>query len=60
VEKLAWAAHWGADTVMDLSTGKNIHETREWIIRNSMLPIGIEAEMDSAAGALKFLGPCTS
>ncbi len=40
VEKLAWAAHWGADTVMDLSTGKNIHETREWIIRNSMLPIG--------------------
>jgi phosphomethylpyrimidine synthase len=40
VEKLAWAAHWGADTVMDLSTGRNIHETREWIIRNSMLPIG--------------------
>lgn len=40
VEKLSWSAHWGADTVMDLSTGKNIHETREWIIRNSMLPIG--------------------
>ena len=40
VEKLAWSARWGADTVMDLSTGKNIHETREWIIRNSMLPIG--------------------
>ena len=40
VEKLAWAARWGADTVMDLSTGKNIHETREWIIRNSMVPIG--------------------
>ena len=40
VEKLAWSALWGADTVMDLSTGKNIHETREWIIRNSMLPIG--------------------
>jgi len=40
VEKLVWAAHWGADTVMDLSTGKNIHETREWIIRNSMVPIG--------------------
>jgi len=40
VEKLTWSAHWGADTVMDLSTGKNIHETREWIIRNSMLPIG--------------------
>ncbi|MAO40296.1 MAG: phosphomethylpyrimidine synthase ThiC [Pseudomonadota bacterium] len=40
VEKLTWAARWGADTVMDLSTGKNIHETREWIIRNSMVPIG--------------------
>ncbi|HDZ07884.1 phosphomethylpyrimidine synthase ThiC [Pseudohongiella sp.] len=40
VEKLAWSARWGGDTVMDLSTGKNIHETREWIIRNSMLPIG--------------------
>jgi phosphomethylpyrimidine synthase len=40
VEKLTWSAHWGADTVMDLSTGRNIHETREWIIRNSMLPIG--------------------
>ena len=40
VEKLAWSALWGADTVMDLSTGKNIHETREWIIRNSMVPIG--------------------
>ncbi len=40
VEKLVWAVHWGADTVMDLSTGKNIHETREWIIRNSPVPIG--------------------
>lgn len=40
VEKLTWSAHWGGDTVMDLSTGKNIHETREWIIRNSMVPIG--------------------
>lgn len=40
VEKLTWAALWGGDTVMDLSTGKNIHETREWIIRNSMVPIG--------------------
>ena len=40
VEKLTWAALWGADTVMDLSTGRNIHETREWIIRNSMVPIG--------------------
>jgi phosphomethylpyrimidine synthase len=40
VEKLRWATLWGADTVMDLSTGKHIHETREWIIRNSPVPIG--------------------
>ena len=40
VEKLRWATLWGADTVMDLSTGKNIHETREWILRNSPVPIG--------------------
>ncbi|HEU4699116.1 MAG TPA: phosphomethylpyrimidine synthase ThiC, partial [Gemmatimonadales bacterium] len=40
VEKLRWATLWGADTVMDLSTGKNIHETREWILRNSAVPIG--------------------
>ena len=40
VEKMRWASKWGADTVMDLSTGKNIHETREWIIRNSPVPIG--------------------
>ncbi|WP_134088928.1 phosphomethylpyrimidine synthase ThiC [Olivibacter sp. XZL3] len=40
VEKMVWAIRWGADTVMDLSTGKNIHETREWIIRNSPVPIG--------------------
>ncbi len=40
VEKMLWATRWGADTVMDLSTGKNIHETREWIIRNSPVPIG--------------------
>src|SRR5882672_8989869 len=40
VEKLQWATLWGADTVMDLSTGKNIHETREWIVRNSAVPIG--------------------
>jgi len=40
VDKLRWAVKWGADTVMDLSTGKNIHETREWIIRNSPVPIG--------------------
>src|SRR4051812_18069892 len=40
VEKLRWATLWGADTVMDLSTGKDIHQTREWIIRNSAVPIG--------------------
>ena len=40
VEKLQWSVKWGADTVMDLSTGKNIHETREWILRNSPVPIG--------------------
>ncbi len=40
VEKMVWAVRWGSDTVMDLSTGKHIHETREWIIRNSPVPIG--------------------
>ena len=40
VEKMIWAIRWGSDTVMDLSTGKNIHETREWIIRNAPVPIG--------------------
>lgn len=40
VEKLHWTIKWGADTVMDLSTGKNIHETRKWILRNSPVPIG--------------------
>ena len=40
VEKMIWSIRWGADTVMDLSTGKNIHETREWIIRNAPVPIG--------------------
>ena len=40
VEKMVWSAKWGADTVMDLSTGRNIHETREWILRNSPVPIG--------------------
>jgi len=40
VEKMIWATRWGSDTVMDLSTGKNIHETREWILRNSPVPIG--------------------
>ncbi|HMA32566.1 MAG TPA: phosphomethylpyrimidine synthase ThiC, partial [Casimicrobiaceae bacterium] len=40
VEKMTWATRWGADTVMDLSTGSNIHETREWMIRNSPVPVG--------------------
>ncbi|MFQ5780461.1 MAG: phosphomethylpyrimidine synthase ThiC, partial [Nitrospiria bacterium] len=40
VEKMIWSTRWGADTVMDLSTGKNIHETREWILRNSPVPVG--------------------
>jgi hypothetical protein len=40
VEKLKWATIWGADTIMDLSTGANIHETREWIMRNSSVPVG--------------------
>ncbi|MEI8258766.1 MAG: phosphomethylpyrimidine synthase ThiC, partial [Deltaproteobacteria bacterium] len=40
VQKLTWATHWGADTVMDLSTGRGIHTTREWILRNSPVPIG--------------------
>lgn len=40
VEKMTWATRWGADTIMDLSTGKNIHTTREWIIRNSAVPVG--------------------
>ena len=40
VEKMTWATKWGGDTIMDLSTGKNIHETREWILRNSPVPLG--------------------
>jgi phosphomethylpyrimidine synthase len=40
VEKMRWATHWGSDTVMDLSTGEHIHETREWILRNAAVPIG--------------------
>ncbi|AWV47255.1 thiamine biosynthesis protein ThiC [Mycobacterium leprae Kyoto-2] len=40
IDKMVWATRWGADTIMDLSTGKNIHETREWILRNSPVPVG--------------------
>jgi len=58
VEKLVWATRWGTDTVMDLSTGKNIHETREWIIRNSPVPIGtvpIYQALEKVAGKAEDL-----
>jgi len=58
VEKLVWAIRWGADTVMDLSTGPNIHETREWIIRNSPVPIGtvpIYQALEKVGGAAEEL-----
>lgn len=58
VEKLAWSVRWGADTVMDLSTGKNIHETREWIIRNSPVPIGtvpIYQALEKVNGKIELL-----
>jgi phosphomethylpyrimidine synthase len=58
VEKMRWAAKWGADTVMDLSTGKNIHATREWILRNSPVPIGtvpIYQALEKAGGKAEEL-----
>jgi len=58
VEKMTWAIRWGSDTVMDLSTGKNIHETREWIIRNSPVPIGtvpIYQALEKAGGKAEEL-----
>jgi phosphomethylpyrimidine synthase len=58
VEKLRWATLWGADTVMDLSTGRNIHETREWILRNSAVPIGtvpIYQALEKAGGRAEDL-----
>jgi len=58
VEKLRWATLWGADTVMDLSTGKNIHETRQWILRNSAVPIGtvpIYQALEKVGGAAEDL-----
>ena len=60
VEKLLWATHWGADTVMDLSTGSDIHLTREWIIRNSPVPIGtvpIYQALEKVGGAAEELTP---
>ncbi len=59
VEKLRWAIHWGADTVMDLSTGKDIHRTREWILRNSPVPIGtvpMYQSLEKCSGVVKHLG----
>ena len=58
VSKMTWATRWGADTIMDLSTGKNIHETREWIIRNSPVPIGtvpIYQALEKVAGVAEDL-----
>jgi phosphomethylpyrimidine synthase len=58
VEKMRWATKWGADTVMDLSTGKNIHATREWIVRNSPVPIGtvpIYQALEKAGGRAEEL-----
>jgi phosphomethylpyrimidine synthase len=58
VEKMTWAIRWGADTVMDLSTGPNIHETREWIVRNSPVPIGtvpIYQALEKAGGIAEDL-----
>ena len=48
VDKMAWGIRWGADTIMDLSTGRNIHETREWILRNLPVPIGHRAHLPGA------------
>lgn len=59
VEKMLWSIRWGADTVMDLSTGRNIHETREWIIRNSPVPIGtvpVYQALEKVKGNVKELG----
>jgi phosphomethylpyrimidine synthase len=59
VEKLVWAVYWGADTVMDLSTGKDIKETREWILRNSPVPIGtvpIYEAFEKVGGDMKKFG----
>ncbi|MFC1584640.1 phosphomethylpyrimidine synthase ThiC [Fibrobacterota bacterium] len=58
VEKMIWAVRWGSDTVMDLSTGNNIHETREWIIRNSPVPVGtvpLYQAMEKVGGRIEGL-----
>ncbi len=59
VEKLVWSARWGADTIMDLSTGKNIHVTRDWIMRNSPIPVGtvpIYQAFEKVGGRIEDLG----
>jgi phosphomethylpyrimidine synthase len=53
VDKMVWAIRWGADTVMDLSTGRNIHTTREWILRNAPIPIGTVPIGETDVGALQ-------
>ena len=64
VEKLVWSTRWGADTVMDLSTGRNIHTTRDWIIRNSPVPIGtvpIYQALEKVGGVAEDLTwPCSA
>ena len=58
IEKMTWATRWGADTIMDLSTGKDIHETREWIVRNSPVPVGtvpIYQALEKVGGAAEEL-----
>ncbi len=58
VDKMVWSIRWGADTVMDLSTGRNIHDTREWIIRNSPVPIGTVPDLPGAGeGRRRRRGP---
>jgi phosphomethylpyrimidine synthase len=63
VEKLQWSTIWGADTIMDLSTGANIHETREWIMRNSPVPVGTvpiyQASALTTSSALSYSLKCT-
>src|SRR5262245_52035414 len=58
VEKMVWATRWGADTVMDLSTGRDIHTTREWVLRNSPVPVGtvpIYQALEKAGGRAEDL-----
>lgn len=58
VDKMVWATRWGADTVMDLSPGRNIHNIREWIIRNSPVPIGLVSSQALGSGPINLLEAC--